>query len=152
MPTRFPSARTATRPLARGATALAGQPKPPPRWLTRVNTVLLRLGLRIGTQHVLSVPGRNSGKLRSTLVSVVTVAGPRYVVAGLGEADWVKNARAAGWVLLSQGRQEERAHLVELPVEERGPILREFPRQVRQGARFLGLPHVATGQTRNLPE
>jgi hypothetical protein len=52
-------------------------------------------------------------------------------------ADWVKNARAAGWGVLARGRKQERVTLVKLPVGERVPILREFPRRVPQGVRFF---------------
>jgi deazaflavin-dependent oxidoreductase (nitroreductase family) len=119
---------------------MPSDPKPPPRWLTRLNVALLRLGMPIGSQHLLSVPGRKTGKLRSTPVSLLTLGGRRYIVAGLGEVDWVKNARAAGWVFLTRGRRQERARLIELPAEERVPVLREFPRQVPGGTRFFGLP------------
>jgi hypothetical protein len=69
-------------------------------------------------------------------VSVLTLDGERYVCTGY-ETDWVKNARAAGWGILARGRRRERVALVELPVEERGRILREFPRQVPGGVRFF---------------
>ena len=105
---------------------------------------LNRLGLAIGTQHVLTIRRRKSGVPRSTPVSLLTVDGRRYSVT-VGETHWVKNARASGWALLSRGRTQERVALVELPVEERGPILREFPRQVPHGVQFfemvLGLPN-----------
>jgi hypothetical protein len=65
------------------------------------------------------------------------VDGKRYVVAGFDEADWVKNARAAGWGILARGREQERVTLMELPAEERAPILREFPRKVPHGVRFF---------------
>src|SRR5207302_6548218 len=118
-----------------------------PWWLKPANRVVMalnRLGLPLGTQHVLSIPGRKTGKLRSTPVSLLTVNGRRYVCTGM-ETDWVKNARAAGWGLLARGRKTERVALVELPVEERGAILQEFPRQVPGGVEFfermLGLPN-----------
>src|SRR5947199_6622275 len=91
-----------------------------PRWLKPANRVVMalnRLGLPLGTQHVLSIPGRKTGKLRSTPVSLLTVNGRRYVCTGM-ETDWVKNARAAGWGLLARGRKTEQVALVELPVEE----------------------------------
>ena len=118
-----------------------------PGWLKPANRVVIalnRLGLAVGTQHILSIPGRKTGKLRSTPVSLLTVDGKRYIVTGM-ETNWVKNARAAGWGLLSRGRKRERVALVEVPVEQRAPVLREFPRQVRGGLRFfemmLGLPN-----------
>jgi hypothetical protein len=52
-------------------------------------------------------------------------------------ADWVKNARAAGWGILRHGRKQERIALVELPVEERAPILRAFPVLVPGGVSFF---------------
>jgi hypothetical protein len=118
-----------------------------PWWLKPANRIIIalyRLGWAFGTWYVLSVPGRKTGKLRSTPVSLLTVDGRRYIVTGF-ETNWVKNARAAGWGFLTRGGKKERIALVELPVEERPPILREFPRQVPHGMQFferlLGLPN-----------
>jgi len=113
--------------------------RPPPRWIVRLNVLLLRLGLQIGSQHLLSIPGRRSGKPRRTPVSIVRVDGRRYIVAAFADADWVKNTRAAGAGVLARGRHGESVRLVELPVVERGPILREFLNQVPGGVRFFGL-------------
>jgi hypothetical protein len=120
--------------------------KPLPWWsrpASRFNTWLLRLGLRIGTQHVLSVPGRKTGRMRSTPVSLVTLENTRYVVSGEGLA-WVANARAAGWGELLRAGRRERIRLTELPVDERRRVLRAFWHQVPHGrpfiARFFGLP------------
>jgi len=118
-----------------------------PWWLKPANQVIMilnRRGLVLGTQHILSIPGRKTGKLRSTPVSLLTVDGRRYIVTGF-ETQWVKNARAAGWGFLSRGRMKERVALVELPVEQRAPILREFPTQAPHGVQFferlLSLPN-----------
>ena len=111
-----------------------------PGWLKPANRLIIalqRLGLPIGTMHLISVPGRKSGKMRTTPVSPLPVDGQRYIIGGLERADWVKNARAAGWGILSRGRKEERVRLVELPVEERTSILREFPRKVPHGVQFF---------------
>jgi hypothetical protein len=118
-----------------------------PGWLKPANRVIIalqRLGLAVGTMHILTVPGRTSGQLRSTPVSPLTVDSQRYVIGGLIEADWVKNARAAGWGILAHGRTQARVALTELPVAERAPILREFPGKVPHGVQFFrqlyGLP------------
>ena len=124
----------------------AGRPKPAPApplpwWLKPANRLVIllnRAGLAVGTQHVLSIPGRKTGKLRSTPVSLFVVDGRQYICTGW-ETDWVKNARAAGWGVLSRGRKTERVALAELPVEERVAIVREFPRQVPHGVRFFVL-------------
>ena len=118
---------------------MADEIKAPSLWIVRLNVFLLRLGLKIGSQHLLSIPGRRTGKPRSTPVSIVTVDGTRYIVAAFSEVDWVKNARAARAGVLARGRRRESVRLVELPVDERGPILREFLRQVPGGVRFFGL-------------
>lgn len=115
-----------------------------PKWLGGVNAVvkaLQRLGFSIGTMHVLSVPGRVSGAMRSTPVSLLTVHGQRYIVAGLESADWVRNARAAGAGILRHGRVHETVSLTELSPAERAPILREFPRLVPDGVGFIQKLH-----------
>ena len=111
-----------------------------PRWLGPANRAIVALqrrGLVLGTMRLLSVPGRRTGTLRTTPVSPLTVDGQRYVVAGVERADWVKNARAAGWGVLARGREEERVGLIELPAEERAPVLRAFPREVPHGVGFF---------------
>lgn len=115
-----------------------------PRWLGPVNRcldMLQRFGLSIGSMHILSVPGRQSGAMRSTPVSVLSVDRRRYIVAGLDDADWVRNARAAGRGILRFGRKEENVSLVELPVSDRSPILREFPLLVPHGVMFFQRLH-----------
>ncbi|WP_051164684.1 nitroreductase/quinone reductase family protein [Nocardia testacea] len=105
--------------------------------LNRVVVAFQRLGLAVGTMRILSVPGRRTGTLRTTPVSPLTVDGVTYVVGGFDTADWVRNARAAGWGVLAEGRREQRVSLVELPVAEREPVLRAFPREVPHGVRFM---------------
>jgi hypothetical protein len=117
-----------------------------PRWLKFANRLIIafnRIGMSFGTWYILSIPGRTSGKMRSTPVSVLHVNGQRYIVTGF-ETQWVKNARKAGRGILARGRKKEPVALVELRVEDRPPILREFPRQVPHGVqyfeRLLNLP------------
>ncbi len=113
-----------------------------PWWLKVTNPIfvtLLRLGVPIGTQHVLTVRGRKTGKPYSTPVSLVTVNGQRYICT-LPWTGWAKNARVVGEGILTRGRVRERVALVELPAEERAPILREFPLQVPHGVQFFRLP------------
>ena len=110
-----------------------------PKWLKLANRLIItlnRLGMSFGTWYILSIPGRKTGKLRSTPVSLLHVNGQRYVVTGF-ETQWVKNARKVGRGILARGRKKEQVTLVELPVEERPPILREFPRQVPHGVPFF---------------
>jgi len=112
--------------------------RPPPRWMVRLNTAILRRGLRIGSQYLLTVPGRRSGEPRSTPISIATVDGERYIVAAFGDAAWVGNVRAAGAGTLSRGGRHEAVTLIEVPVADRNPILRAFLEQVPGGVRFFG--------------
>ena len=115
----------------------------PPRWLKPVNKVLmvmLRLGLpisRVESPVVLTVPGRKTGKPRSTPVTPMDVDGKRYAVNSYPGADWVNNVRAAGVVTLAQGRRTKRVRMVELPPDEARPALREFPATVPTGVDLM---------------
>lgn len=106
--------------------------------MVRLNVAVLRRGLKIGSQYLLSARGRKSGQLRSTPVSIAMVGGTRYIVAAFADAAWVQNVRAAGSASLRRGRIVEDIRLIELPVRDRGPILRAFLQQVRGGVRFFG--------------
>lgn len=118
-----------------------------PWWLKPVNQLIMALnrhGLPLGTQHILTIVGRKTGKAYSTPVSLLTINGARYICT-VGETGWVKNARAVKEGMLQRGRIRERVVLIELPVAERGPILWAFPSQVPHGVPFftqvLGLPN-----------
>lgn len=122
-----------------------------PRYVRLANPLikaLNRLGLTIGTMRVIAVPGRKSGQLRATPVSPVTVAGRRYVIAGISGSDWAKNARAAGWGTLSTGRRTEQITLTEvLDDTEQRAVLRAFPTQVPHGVDFFIQAGVVSGPT-----
>ncbi len=126
-----------------------------PRWLGPVNGFvrgLQRLGLATGPVHVLTVLGRVSGKPRTTPVSLLTTGGVRYIIGGMADADWVRNVRAAGWGILAHGRRRERMTLTELPVAERGAILREFPRLVPGGVFFFRKLYELPSDRAKLPD
>ncbi len=78
--------------------------------MNKVFIQMSKLGMNFGGESpvVLTVPGRKSGKPRSTPVTPMTLGGKQYVVAGFPDADWVKNVRAAGEVTLTRGRKSER--------------------------------------------
>ncbi|HEX3285856.1 MAG TPA: nitroreductase family deazaflavin-dependent oxidoreductase [Mycobacterium sp.] len=137
----------------------------PPRWLKPVNKVLmvmLRLGVpisRVESPVVLTVPGRKTGKPRSTPVTPMDVDGNRYVVNGYPGADWVSNVRAAGEATLTQGRRTQRVRMVELTPEDARPVLRAFPAAVPTGVELMkrvglltdGTPDEAAGLAGRCP-
>lgn len=98
-------------------------------WRRALNAVvrpLARLGLAGPRTHLLTVPGRKTGRLWSTPVSIVRHEGERWLVAPFGDRNWVKNARAAGWVELRRGRRRERLVVHELSLEAAVPVLRRY--------------------------
>jgi deazaflavin-dependent oxidoreductase (nitroreductase family) len=111
--------------------AMAESPKPYRKslWRRVLNAVvrpLARLGLTGPRTHLLTVPGRRTGRLWSTPVSIVAEKGERWLVAPYGPRNWVLNARAAGWVKLRRGRRSERLLVSELPPAEAVPVLRRY--------------------------
>ncbi|HYR12967.1 MAG TPA: nitroreductase family deazaflavin-dependent oxidoreductase [Mycobacterium sp.] len=119
----------------------------PPWWLKYVNKAMIglsRLGVTFGPV-VLTVPGRKSGKPRSTPVTPMTVDGREYIVGGLPGSDWAANARAAGEGTLQRGRRTERVRLVEMSTEEARPLLRAFPVEVPTGVGFIKNAGLVTG-------
>lgn len=96
------------------------------RGLNAVVRPLARLGLTGPRTHVLTVPGRKSGKLWSTPVSIVREGDERWLVAPYGDRSWVLNVRAAGWVELRRGRRRERLAVEELRADAAVPVLRRY--------------------------
>jgi deazaflavin-dependent oxidoreductase (nitroreductase family) len=106
--------------------------------VNRVVRLLQRLGLQLGTIHVLTVPGRVSGAPRPTPVSPLTVDGRRYVIAALPQADWARNVRAAGVGELAHGRHQRRVALTEITDPDlRRKVVRAFPTEVPHGVQFF---------------
>jgi len=111
----------------------------PPRYLKPMNKLMIavqKLGIPTGPAMVLTVPGRKSGKPRSTPMTPFEFDGGLYVVAGYPGAEWAANARAAGTGTLSRGRRSRQVKIVELNPEQSRPILRAFPVEVPVGVAF----------------
>jgi deazaflavin-dependent oxidoreductase (nitroreductase family) len=85
-----------------------------------------RAGVSFWGSRVLEVPGRRTGEPRRTPVNLLTFEGQRYLVAPRGHTQWVRNLRASGSGRLLIGRRAERFSAVELPDDEKPPLLREY--------------------------
>ena len=90
-------------------------------WIVRG---LLRAGIPPPRTYLLVVPGRRTGRLYSTPVTLVEEAGARWLVAPYGEVGWVRNVRAAGRVTLQRGHSAEGDFIAEAP---RHPVFRLRP-------------------------
>src|SRR5262245_29802128 len=102
-----------------------------PDWVTKhlanpAVSLLTLLGISLRGSRILAVRGRTSGEWRQTPVNPLTLDGRRYLVAPRGTTQWVRNLRASGAGLLRLGRTVERFRAVEVPDEEKPPILRAY--------------------------
>ena len=98
---------------------------------------LSELGLGAIYRHVLTVPGRKTGKLYSTPVDVMEHGGSRWLVAGYGPSSWVFNARAAGEVTLTRGGHSERLAVYGVDPAEAVPVLRQYMTKVKVTRRYF---------------
>ncbi len=87
---------------------------------------LVGLGLGMRHNYQLQVRGRKSGKIYSTPVNVLEHGGGRFLIAPRGDTQWVRNARAAGIVMLKKGSRHERLRVRELPDEKKLELLKEY--------------------------
>ena len=102
------------------------------------------LGLVPPILLTLQVRGRRSGRLRDTVLVVAHHDGKRYLVSMLGDgSEWVRNVRAAeGEAFVKRGRSHP-VRLTEVPVGERGPILKAYCQVATSGRQHFPLPHDA---------
>ena len=110
--------------------------------INKVITGLQRIGIAFGPMQLLTVAGRKSGQPRTFPIAVLSVKGERYIIQAFPKAAWVANARAADTATLTRGRRSSTVRLVEIPVEDRRPVLREV---VRTGPASVGKRYVTTG-------
>ena len=87
---------------------------------------LVWLGLVRGHFYVLEVRGRKSGRTISLPVDPLDLEGRRYLVCARGDSNWVRNARAAGVVVLARARRRQRYRVRELPPGQRPPVLKAY--------------------------
>jgi deazaflavin-dependent oxidoreductase (nitroreductase family) len=84
---------------------------------------LLRLGVPMGPNVLLTVRGRKTGNPRTFPVAILETGGRQFVFSPFGEVSWVHNLRAAGVATVRRGRRTWAVTAVELDPDEAGPIL-----------------------------
>lgn len=96
------------------------------RFLNRAFGFLVKLGLGLSHNYMLEVRGRKSGRIYSTPVNVMELAGKRYLVAPRGYTQWVKNVLAGCDASLTKGSHRETLHLQAIPNAEKPAILKAY--------------------------
>lgn len=108
-------------------------------WIVRA---LLSIGLGPVRTYLLVVPGRKTGRLYKTPVTLVEESGNRWLVAPYGEVGWVRNVRAARSVTLRRGLHSENLRVVELDARAAAPVLRNYIRDIAITRPFFDVkPH-----------
>jgi len=79
---------------------------------------LIRMGVPLGPNALLTIRGRKSGLMRTNPVAVVATGGRRWVIGTFGEVNWVRNLRAAPEAVLTTGRRRVAVQAVELTQAE----------------------------------
>src|SRR5258708_8020385 len=87
---------------------------------------LVGLGLGFPYNYLLQVRGRKSGKLYSTPIDLLEQNGKRYLVAPRGRTQWVRNAEAAGEIILKRGGTRQKYRLRSIPDSDKAPILKAY--------------------------
>lgn len=92
--------------------SMAEQPRPAvPWWVPPFNALarrLLRAGMPMGPNGLVTVRGRKTGLPRTTPVTIIEASGRRWLVGVYGEGDWVRNLRAAGHAtIFRRGKRQE---------------------------------------------
>lgn len=120
-------------------------PTKPPAWVfALVNpfaTFLLRLGIPLGFNGLITIRGRTSGEPRTNPVAIIERGGRRWVWSPWGEVHWVRNLRAAGHATITVRRREEQVRATELGRDERVAFFRDvvdaIARDIPFGRRFI---------------
>jgi len=96
------------------------------KFFNRALGILIGWGLGPGHIYLVEVRGRKTGKLYTTPVNPLDFNGKRYLVAPRGRTQWVRNAEAAGQVILRRGGNRQQLRVRALPESEKPPILKSY--------------------------
>lgn len=98
--------------------------KPP--WFTAKVFNRIAMAAGISGSETLTVKRRGSGQDQQIPVITVEVDGITYLVSTRGESQWVRNVRAAPTVTLASKAGAVTYMAVEVPVDQREPILAAY--------------------------
>jgi len=117
-----------------------------PRYVSLMSPLLqglLRAGLPVGPNALITIRGRKSGEPRTAGVAIIEVGGRRWIWAPWGDVHWVRNLRAAGRASISRRGGKEEVSATELDGAERVAFFRDvlgpFARSIPGGMLFVRL-------------
>ena len=86
---------------------------------------LLRAGVPVGPNRLVTVHGRISGEPRTQALALLEFDGRRYVVGTFGDVNWCRNMRANPEVQIQLGGRLEKVRAVELTRDQAARFFRE---------------------------
>jgi deazaflavin-dependent oxidoreductase (nitroreductase family) len=107
----------------------------------RVLGFLVGLGVGPDYMQLLQVRGRKTGRVYSTPVNLLQVDSKLYLVAPRGKTQWVRNAEAAGEVVLKRGNTLRKYRLRPIPNAEKPEILKSYLERYKSAVqRYFPVP------------
>jgi len=96
---------------------------------------LLAVGVPLGPNGLITIPGRKSGLPRTTPVAIIELSGRRWIWGPWGEVQWVRNLRASRRATITVRRRKYDVVATELDPAQRvgffrdvlGPLARSMP-------------------------
>jgi hypothetical protein len=88
-----------------------------------IRMLLGRFGVKMGSAQVFEVTDPATGETHSTPLHILEHDGARYLVSARGDSGWVRSLRSAGRGRLTHGGSSEEVAAIEVPDEERAPII-----------------------------
>lgn len=115
---------------------VADRPRPYIHQTFVIRRLLNPIAVLLGSDTVLFVRGRRSGKVRSVPMDPpFEYEGRRYLVSPLGDTHWARNLRAAGGGELRIDRHREPFRAIELEGAERDAIVTAYATSITCGCR-----------------
>jgi deazaflavin-dependent oxidoreductase (nitroreductase family) len=115
-----------------------------PRGFSLFNAIakpLLRAGVPMGYNGLLTTTGRKSGEPRTAALAIIEHDGRRWVWSPWGEVNWVRNLRASGRATVTVRKRTDEVRAVELDAAERvrfmEQTLQPIAKRIPGGTTFL---------------
>jgi len=96
------------------------------RVFNRLFGVLVGLGLAPRYNYLVEVRGRKTGRVYSAPINILDVGSRRFLVAPRGRTQWVRNAEAAGDVVLKRGASRRHFRIRPVSGDEKLDILKAY--------------------------
>jgi deazaflavin-dependent oxidoreductase (nitroreductase family) len=102
------------------------KPSRPEQLFNRLFGVLVGLGLAPRYNYLVEVRGRTTGRVYSAPISIIDLGSRRFLVAPRGRTQWVRNAEAAGEVVLKRGGSRRRFRIRPVSGDEKLDVLKAY--------------------------